>query len=140
MLKMIHRLKSGMFPALFFLTSASVLAHPLIIPPGHWQEGMAVGVTEFSGTLTPHPPNSKGTCTTYFFVRPYSTASLSSLFPSFSYQANDGVLLFASRTGGAVWSSEKMYYLLYQKKICNQRYHHKTCVSANYQGYNYAIT
>lgn len=40
-----------MFPALFFLSSASVLAQPLIIPPGHWQEGMAVGVTEFSGTL-----------------------------------------------------------------------------------------
>ncbi|HAL0348775.1 TPA: F4 (K88) fimbria accessory protein FaeJ, partial [Escherichia coli] len=51
MLNIIHRLKSGMFPALFFLTSASVLAQPLIIPPGHWQEGMAVGVTEFSGTL-----------------------------------------------------------------------------------------
>ncbi|MWP22338.1 F4 (K88) fimbria accessory protein FaeJ, partial [Escherichia coli] len=33
------------------MTSASVLAQPLIIPPGHWQEGMAVGVTEFSGTL-----------------------------------------------------------------------------------------
>ncbi|ELY8837621.1 F4 (K88) fimbria accessory protein FaeJ [Escherichia coli] len=51
MLNIIHRLKSGMFPALFFLTSASVLAQPLIIPPGHWQEGMAVGGTEFSGTL-----------------------------------------------------------------------------------------
>lgn len=51
MLNIIHRLKSGMFPALFFLTSASVLAQPLTIPPGHWQEGMAVGVTEFSGTL-----------------------------------------------------------------------------------------
>ncbi len=51
MLNMIHRLKSGMFPALFLLTSASALAQPLIIPPGHWQEGMAVGVTEFSGTL-----------------------------------------------------------------------------------------
>lgn len=46
-LNIIHRLESGMFPALFFLTSASVLAQPLIIPPGHWQEGMAVGVTEF---------------------------------------------------------------------------------------------
>ncbi|HHV8620500.1 TPA: fimbrial protein, partial [Escherichia coli] len=33
MLNIIHRLKSGMFPALFFLTSASVLAQPLIIPP-----------------------------------------------------------------------------------------------------------
>lgn len=43
MLNIIHRLKSGMFPALFFLTSASVLAQPLTIPPGHWQEGMAVG-------------------------------------------------------------------------------------------------
>lgn len=51
MLNIIHRLKSGMFPALFFLTSASALAQPLIIPPGHWQEGMAVGMTEFSGTL-----------------------------------------------------------------------------------------
>lgn len=51
MLNIIHRLKSGMFPALFFLTSASVLAHPLTIPPGHWLEGMAVGVTELSGTL-----------------------------------------------------------------------------------------
>ena len=43
MLNIIHRLKSGMLPALFFLTSASVLAHPLMISPGHWQEGMAVG-------------------------------------------------------------------------------------------------
>lgn len=51
MLNIIHRLKSDMFPALFFLTSASVLAQPLTISPGHWQEGMAVGVTEFSGTL-----------------------------------------------------------------------------------------
>lgn len=51
MLNIIHRLKSGMFPALFFLSSASVPAHPLTVPPGHWQEGMAVGVTEFSGTL-----------------------------------------------------------------------------------------
>ncbi|WP_218071400.1 F4 (K88) fimbria accessory protein FaeJ [Escherichia coli] len=51
MLSIIHRLKSGMYPALFFLTSASVLAQPVIISPGHWQEGMAVGVTELSGTL-----------------------------------------------------------------------------------------
>lgn len=51
MLNIIHRLKPGMLPALFFLTSASVLAQPLIIPPGHWQEGMTVGMTEFSGTL-----------------------------------------------------------------------------------------
>ncbi|MBB9725934.1 F4 (K88) fimbria accessory protein FaeJ [Escherichia coli] len=51
MLNIIHCLKSGMFPALFFLTSASALAQPRIISPGHWQEGMAVGVTEFSGTL-----------------------------------------------------------------------------------------
>ena len=51
MLNIIHRLKSGMFPSLFFLTSASVLAQPLIIPRGHWQEGMTVGGTEFSGTL-----------------------------------------------------------------------------------------
>ena len=51
MLNIIHCLKSGMLPALFFLTSSSVLAQPLIIPPGHWQEGMAVGVMEFSGTL-----------------------------------------------------------------------------------------
>lgn len=51
MLNIIHRLKSGMFPVLFFLTSASVLAQPLITPQGHWQEGMSVGVTEFSGTL-----------------------------------------------------------------------------------------
>ncbi|HGB9100802.1 TPA: F4 (K88) fimbria accessory protein FaeJ [Salmonella enterica subsp. enterica serovar Saintpaul] len=51
MLNIIHCLKPGMLPALFFLTSASVLAQPLVIPPGHWQEGMAVGVTEFSGTL-----------------------------------------------------------------------------------------
>ncbi|MEC9906669.1 F4 (K88) fimbria accessory protein FaeJ, partial [Escherichia marmotae] len=51
MLNMIHRLKISMFPALFFLTSASVLAQSLTIPPGHWQEGMAVGVTEFSGAL-----------------------------------------------------------------------------------------
>ena len=51
MLNIIHCLKSGMFPALFFLATASVLAQPLIIPPGHWQAGMAVGVTEFCGTL-----------------------------------------------------------------------------------------
>ncbi|MEE7176185.1 hypothetical protein Q0T09_22970 [Escherichia coli B12:H4] len=51
MLNIIHRLKPGMLPALFFLTSASVPAQPLIIPPGHWQEGMTVGMTEFSGTL-----------------------------------------------------------------------------------------
>lgn len=51
MLNIILCLKSGIFPALFFLTSVSVLAQPLIIPSGHWQEGMAVGVTEFSGTL-----------------------------------------------------------------------------------------
>ncbi|HCZ4708618.1 TPA: F4 (K88) fimbria accessory protein FaeJ [Salmonella enterica subsp. enterica serovar Saintpaul str. CFSAN004144] len=51
MLNIIHRLTSGMFPVLFFLTSSSVLAQPLVNPPGHWQEGMAVGVTEFSGTL-----------------------------------------------------------------------------------------
>ncbi|MFI0606234.1 fimbrial protein, partial [Escherichia coli] len=42
MLNIIHRLKPGMLPALFFLTSASVLAQPLMISPGHWQEGMAV--------------------------------------------------------------------------------------------------
>ncbi|MFZ5316480.1 fimbrial protein [Enterobacter asburiae] len=51
MLNIIHCLKPGMLPALFFLTSASVPAQPLVIPPGHWQEGMAVGVTEFRGTL-----------------------------------------------------------------------------------------
>ncbi|HFI2872927.1 TPA: fimbrial protein [Escherichia coli] len=51
MLNIIHRLKPGMLPALFFLTSASVLAQSLMISPGHWQEGMAVGVAEFSGTL-----------------------------------------------------------------------------------------
>lgn len=47
MLNIIHRLKSGMFPALFFLTSASVLAQSLIIPLGHWQEGMTVGSDAF---------------------------------------------------------------------------------------------
>ncbi|MII50051.1 fimbrial protein [Salmonella enterica subsp. enterica serovar Bredeney] len=51
MLNIIHRLKPGMLPALFFLTPASVLAQPHVIPPGHWQEGMVVGATEFSGTL-----------------------------------------------------------------------------------------
>ncbi|HHT0305671.1 TPA: F4 (K88) fimbria accessory protein FaeJ [Raoultella planticola] len=51
MLNIVHRLKHGMLPILFFLTSANVLAQPLVIPPGHWQEGMVVGVTEFSGTL-----------------------------------------------------------------------------------------
>lgn len=51
MLNIIHRLRSGMFPALFFLTSANVLAQPLVVPSGHWQKGMAVGVTKFSGTL-----------------------------------------------------------------------------------------
>ncbi|ELO5003683.1 fimbrial protein, partial [Escherichia coli] len=48
MLNSVHRLKSGMLPALFLAASASVVAQPLVIPPGHWQEGMAVGVTEFS--------------------------------------------------------------------------------------------
>ncbi|MFL4555370.1 fimbrial protein [Yersinia kristensenii] len=42
--------KYGLYPALAFLTN-SALAQPLVIPPGHWQEGMAVGATEFSGTL-----------------------------------------------------------------------------------------
>ncbi|WP_096975911.1 F4 (K88) fimbria accessory protein FaeJ [Escherichia coli] len=51
MSNIIYRLKFGMFPAVFFLTSASAQAHSLVIPPGHWQEGMAMGVTEFSGTL-----------------------------------------------------------------------------------------
>ena len=51
MLNIIHPLKSGISPALFFFTSANVLAQPLIIPPGHWQEKMVVSVTEFSGTL-----------------------------------------------------------------------------------------
>lgn len=40
MLNIIHRLKSDMFPALFFLNSASMLAQFLIIPPEHRQEGM----------------------------------------------------------------------------------------------------
>lgn len=43
MLNIIHRLKSGMFPALFFLTSASVLAQPLTIPPDHWQDFYILG-------------------------------------------------------------------------------------------------
>ncbi|MBS9106569.1 fimbrial protein [Escherichia coli] len=51
MLNIIYRLKSGICLALFFLISANVLAQPLLIPPGHWQEKMVVGVTEFSGTL-----------------------------------------------------------------------------------------
>lgn len=51
MLNIIHHIKSGIFPALFFLVSANVLAQSLIIPSGHWQEDMVVGVTEFSGTL-----------------------------------------------------------------------------------------
>ncbi|HAX5102205.1 TPA: F4 (K88) fimbria accessory protein FaeJ [Escherichia coli] len=51
MLKMIHYPKSGILSVLFFLNSASALAQPLVNPPGHWQKGMAVGVTEFSGTL-----------------------------------------------------------------------------------------
>lgn len=51
MLNIIHRLKSGMFSTLFFLTSANVLAQPMVIPPGHWQERMAVGVMGLSGTL-----------------------------------------------------------------------------------------
>ncbi|EBN9932889.1 fimbrial protein [Salmonella enterica subsp. enterica] len=33
------------------LVSASVCSQPLTVVPAHWQEGMAVGVTEFSGTL-----------------------------------------------------------------------------------------
>ncbi len=33
------------------LAGGSVLSQTLVIPPGHWQKGMAVGVTEFSGTL-----------------------------------------------------------------------------------------
>lgn len=51
MLNVIHRLKPGMLSALFFMTSSGVLAQLLVIPPGHWQEGMAVGLMEFSGTL-----------------------------------------------------------------------------------------
>ncbi|HBA7544030.1 TPA: F4 (K88) fimbria accessory protein FaeJ [Escherichia coli] len=51
MLNIIHRLKSGMLPALFFLTSASVAAQPLAIPPGHWQKGMSVSVVELNGIL-----------------------------------------------------------------------------------------
>lgn len=43
MLNIIHRLKSGMFPALFFLTSASVLEQPLTIPPDHWQDFYILG-------------------------------------------------------------------------------------------------
>lgn len=49
MLNIIRHLKSGMLPALFFLTSAGVVAQPLLTPPGHWQEGMAV---PGSGSLT----------------------------------------------------------------------------------------
>ncbi|ECQ4629270.1 hypothetical protein F0B66_22920 [Salmonella enterica] len=33
------------------LVSASVCSQPLTVAPAHWQEGMAVGVTELSGTL-----------------------------------------------------------------------------------------
>lgn len=36
---------------LLMLVSASVYSQPLVIAPGHWQEGVAVGVTELSGTL-----------------------------------------------------------------------------------------
>ncbi|HDH7761080.1 TPA: fimbrial protein [Escherichia coli] len=50
MLNIIHRLKHGMLPALFFLTSASVLAQPLVTVSGY-QESGAVGVVEFSGVL-----------------------------------------------------------------------------------------
>ncbi|WP_099588221.1 fimbrial protein [Escherichia albertii] len=51
MLNIICRLKPGMLPALFFLTSASLSAQPLAIPPGHWQKGMSVSVVEFNGIL-----------------------------------------------------------------------------------------
>ena len=50
MLNIIHRLKHGMLPALFFLTSASVLAQPLVTVSGYQDSG-AVGVVEFSGVL-----------------------------------------------------------------------------------------
>lgn len=43
--------KRSALPVLAFLAAGSALAHPRVIPPGHWQEDMAVGVTEFSGTL-----------------------------------------------------------------------------------------
>lgn len=36
---------------LLMLASASVYSQSLVITSGHWQEGMAVGVTELSGTL-----------------------------------------------------------------------------------------
>ncbi|EAS0727015.1 hypothetical protein H5Y57_004610 [Salmonella enterica] len=36
---------------LLMLVSASVSSQPLTVVPAHWQEGMAVGVTELSGTL-----------------------------------------------------------------------------------------
>lgn len=45
MLNILHRLKSGMLLALFFL-AFSVLAQPLVILLGHWREDMVVGVTE----------------------------------------------------------------------------------------------
>lgn len=36
---------------LLMLASASVSSQPLTVAQAHWQEGMAVGVTELSGTL-----------------------------------------------------------------------------------------
>ncbi len=36
---------------LLMLASASVSSQPLTVVQAHWQEGMAVGVTELSGTL-----------------------------------------------------------------------------------------
>ncbi|MEB5957035.1 fimbrial protein [Escherichia coli] len=51
MLNIIHYLKTGIFLPLFFLISASVLAHPQIISLDHRQQRITVGVTEFTSPL-----------------------------------------------------------------------------------------
>ncbi len=51
MLNRVHRLKNAVLLVSGLLAGGCVLAQPLVIPPGHWQEGMSVGVAEFGGTL-----------------------------------------------------------------------------------------
>lgn len=50
-MNIVHRLKYGVLLAPGLLVAGYVMAQQQVIQPGHWQEGMAVGVTEFSGTL-----------------------------------------------------------------------------------------
>lgn len=46
-----NRFMRYFFPALALFVTNSLQAQPLVIPTGHWQEGMVVGGVEFKGTL-----------------------------------------------------------------------------------------